>query len=794
MRNWHYIPEHPVSLTIAADARLGPTDYVNDQIWQVNLGNSDPPAVALETTFGLRARLCRIFPRFILNGQVVNDPAHFSYPITIQQYYPNYICLSFKPFSSINVRLEYWVPGSQVIAGRTKLTNTSHEACSFELEWAELLLPAVEGSRMALAEIGMISLLTGKTAELSPVFFLTGGAESGKSPYPSLSLAYTLEPGNEQEVQWVHASLDETNASYELAKKVINQNWNAEFARIARINSKVMEIYTGNKDWDTAFYLSQTIAHQLLIGSTQTSGSPSIVTTRKPDQGFSLKKDGSDYNHLWNGQTPIDTYYLANLLLPASPELIKGLLDNFFAAQTERGEIDWKPGLAGQRSHLIATPLLAELTLRYFESTSDTGYLKAVFPRLVAFYSAWFSPDHDRDGDQFPEWDQAVQTGFDDLPLFTQHEPWSLGVDISTVESPDLVSYLFRECIALITIARTIGNAAAVSQFEEFSERLKTLIDQSWDDQHASYLYRDRDSHFSTPVESLGSIHGVGVIDIHRDFLQPVRPNIRIDTQREVTHPAQLFIHGSGSSGAHRVEHIPTNRVRWQLNSGFATSEYAYTSIEKVEINGIRPDDFVEVNTVNLASMDQSLLLPIWAGIPSDDRAKILINLTIMNRKKFLGPFGLRSCIDFPGSGECPESYFGTHYPWTEMILDGMLQYGARKKAAEVFSRMMKPVAQAIQHDLTLYQSYHSDTGKPLGTQNSLSSLVPVGLFLKILGVKIIKPTELEITGHNPFPWPVTVKYQGLTVVKQEKKTLVIFPDGQSVTVDNDQTRTISCE
>ena len=128
MRNWQFTPEHPVSLTIAADARLGPTNYVNDQIWRVNLGNSDPPAVALETTFGLRARLCRIFPRFILNGQVVNDPAHFSHPITIQKYYPNYICLSFKPFSSINVRQEFWVPGSQVIAGRTKLTNTSHEA------------------------------------------------------------------------------------------------------------------------------------------------------------------------------------------------------------------------------------------------------------------------------------------------------------------------------------------------------------------------------------------------------------------------------------------------------------------------------------------------------------------------------------------------------------------------------------------------------------------------------------------------------------------------------------------
>src|SRR5512137_2086046 len=114
MHLWNFTPEHPITLTLAADARLNPTDYTNDQIWQLNLGNSDPPAISLETTFGLRARLCRIFPRFLFNGQVVNDPKHFSHPITIQKYYPSYICLQFKPFSCINVKLEYWVPGSHV--------------------------------------------------------------------------------------------------------------------------------------------------------------------------------------------------------------------------------------------------------------------------------------------------------------------------------------------------------------------------------------------------------------------------------------------------------------------------------------------------------------------------------------------------------------------------------------------------------------------------------------------------------------------------------------------------------
>lgn len=794
MPNWNFTPDHSISLTLAADVRFSLTEYTNDQIWELNLGNSEPPSISLETTFGLRARLCRIFPRFIFNGQVVNDSAQFSHPITIHQYFPNYIVLSFKPFSCINVKLEYWVPGSQVIAARIKIINTSRDTCAIEMEWAELLLASSDGSRMAINEMEMTTILAGKTANLSPVLFLTGGAQSGKSPYPSLNLSYVIPPNGEQEAQWVHASHSDMNASYELAKEVVKKNWSAEFARIIRVNSRQLDIHTGNKDWDTAFFLSQNIAHQLFLQPTQSFLAPSYVTTRSPDQGFSLLKDGSDYNHLWNGQTPIDSVYLTNFLLPGSPELLKGLLDNFLSVQTSEGEIDWKPGLGGQRSHLLATPLLAEITLRLFEYSGDIEYLRTVFTKLLAFFHSWFSSAHDRDGDLIPEWDQTMQTGFEDLPLFSHDHPWSLGTDISMVESPDLSAYLYRECMSLISIAKLIDNAEAIGQLEPIATRLKSMVEQTWNDQHACYLYRDRDSHFSTPVEILGSRMGAGVIDVHREFQQPIRPIIHINTKKEVTHPTQIFIHGNGASGAHRVEHIPANRIHWQISSGYVTSEYIYNSIERIEINGIRAEDSVFAQSVNLTCMDQSLLLPLWAGIPSKERAKILINLTIMNKNKFLSPNGLRSCIDFPGMSGYPQDFFGIHFPWTDLILDGLIQYGERNKATEVFSRLMKPVVHSLNNDLTFHQSYHNETGKPLGAQNSLPGLVPIGLFLKILGIKIISASKVEVAGHNPFPWPVTIKYQGLTVVKQEKKTLVIFPDGQNVTIDNDQNRIISSE
>jgi hypothetical protein len=637
------------------------------------------------------------------------------------------------------------------------------------------------------------TLLIGKTSNLYPVLFLTGGAKIGKSPYPSLQLSYDIQPHGDQESRWVHASLDEVDKSFELAKQVINKNWPAEFARITRINSVQMEIYTGNTDWDNAIYLSQILAYQLFLQPTAYCNLPSFVSARKMDQGFSLSGDGTDYNYLWNGQSLLDTHYLTNLLLPSSPQLIKSLLNNFLDIQTPTGEIDLKPGLAAQRSHLLATPLLADIVLRLFECCEDYDYLKSVYPKLLSFFLSWFTISHDRDEDRIPEWEQPIQTGFEDHPFFSLQNKWSSRVDISTIESPGLSSYLYRECISLTKIAKHINHTNDLILLESYADMLKAMVDKSWSEQYACYLHRDRDSHVASLGEYLGTIHGAGIINIHKEFNQPVRPVLYFESQQEITHPTKIYIHGIGTTGVHRVEHIPAGKIHWQHQFGSVTSAYVYNSLERIEINGIHPDDQVTVNTVDLTCMDQTLLLPLWAGIPLQERAKILINLTIMNKKKFLGPHGLRSWIELSGINEIPENIYGIHIPWNTLIMEGLMQYGERAKAAELFMRLMKPMCMALQAEISLNKTYHIETGKSQGIQNSISGLVPLGLFLEILGLKIYNPSTIEISGNNPFPWPVTVKYQGLTIIKQVKKTMVTFPDGQRLTIDNDQFRRISC-
>jgi hypothetical protein len=792
MHDLNFSPKCPYSLTIAADSRLTPTDYINDHIWELNIGNSEPMSISLETTFGLRAKVCRIFPRFILAGQVVTNPLDFSRPITIHQYYPNFISITFKPFSTINVQLEYWVPGSQLVAGRSKISNTGQKKCLLQLEWAELLIPSEEGDRMSVDEIGMTTVLKGNTSGLFPVLYLTGGVQVGKSPYPSLNLSYEIEPHNSVESTWAQASLSETMESLELARILVNQNWQAEFAKIERVNSQDLEIKTGDSDWDRAVYFSQVLVNQLFVGSTENSGLETVVQSRNPDQGFSLVGDGSDYDHRWNGLTSHDLYYLSHLLLPGSPHRFTGILQRFFKAQSSSGEIDWKPGIRGQPSKLLCTPLLARLCLELFEYTGELSDLETLYPKLLKFFFSWFTEHNDRDKDGIPEWDQTIQTGYDENPYFSFTYPWSMGIDISCVESPDLASYLYDECQALNTIAKRFGDTATAIQLESVADNLKRMVVQSWSDQHIGYQYLDRDSHTNTPLVFLGSMLGEGVLDIQQEFSRPVRPFFYIRTNKEGTLPIQIYIHGTTSGGIHRVEKIPTQTIHWRQNSAYVTSESTFSYLEQIQVRGISKEIEVVVRAGLSRYLDQTLLLPLWAGIPTEEQAKILINLVIMNKNRFLNPYGLKSCTELQDTGDAPEGFSWVNLLFNSFILSGLIRYGDQKKAAELFTRIMNAVVMSLNTDLKLHRLYHGETGKPVGTANTLTSLVPISLFLKILGIKIVNSTKIEITGSNPFPWPVTIKFRGLTVVQHKDKALIIFPDGQTVTTDNKQAQIIS--
>ncbi|HEX7975609.1 MAG TPA: hypothetical protein VF498_14460 [Anaerolineales bacterium] len=779
-------------LTLAADARLVPTDYCDDQIWELSLAGGEPPALALQTTFGLRARALRLLPRFTEGEVTLTDPAGFASEPVVTRFYPNFISLAFAPFPGIDVQAEYWVPQSHSVAGRIRVLNSSKLPRQVLLSWVGLLTPT-EGQSMGLVEMQAAPVLCGQTGDLFPVVFMTGGPQVGAGTYPSLSLALNLPPGGSQPVIWSQAALHTAEESFALARHIAARRWEAELARLELLNSGQVEIYTGEADWDAAFALTQKLAYELFVGPSAALSQPSFVFTRQPDQGFSLRGDGTDYNHLWNGQSPLEAYYLAGQILPAAPGLAQGLLRNFLATQAEDGSVDWKPGLSGQRSRLLATPILASLAWRIYEASGDRAFLEEVFPSLLEFVRAWFAPQHDRDGDGIPEWDHPMQAGLDDHPLFSRWHPWSQGVEINTAEGPGLCSFLYRECRALMRMADCLGRSEPAPGLQALAGHLRTAVEASWRADEASYHDWDRDTHDTPPAELLGQRSGPGTIPLDRPFERPARLLVKIVTSGESTRRPQVFVHGVGASGHHRVERIGDERFRWHLGWGTLTGELVYTSLERVEVQGLDPSDQVSVFSAGYEAHDQSLLLPLWAGIPSPETARELVQKTIANPDQYWRPYGLPVCPQpeaNPENAECAS----VHLTWNALIGEGLVNYGFRSEAAELVTRLMSGIVASLKRESAFHHAYHCETGQGVGERNALTGLAPLDLFLKTLGVRLISSQHVELSGFNPFPWPVTVKYRGMTILRQKEKTMVIFPDGQTAVVSDPEPRIISLE
>lgn len=645
---------------------------------------------------------------------------------------------------------------------------------------------------MAPKEMDSTTVLQGHTDAIFPILTMSGVPDISPGPYPALSGQMDLEPGEKRSLTWIHAAADSEKASWELVKQTAERPWDAEVAAIEIQNDRILSIETGDPDWDAALALAQKTAFGLLVGPTEKLGHPSFVLSRHPDQGYSSLGDGLDYGPLWNGQPSLEADNLSTFLLPGAADLAEGLLSNFLETQTRSGTIDNKPGLAGQRSRLIATPILANLTWRIYQNTQDISLLERVFPKLLNFIHAWFSDSQDRDGDGLPEWTHTSHSGFEDHPLFSQWYPWSQGGDISKVESPSLCAFLYNEIRILIKIAHIIKQTSPIAPLEALAENLKTAVNTSWDQNNNIYHNWDRESHFSPRGEQLGTLVGPNQISFNRDFEQPIRLVIRITTDEETNQNITIFIHGVGSTGKPRIERINSEQLYWNLNQGNVSTDRIYSSIEYVEVAGIGPKDKVSFSVMDLSRIDQSLLLPLWAEIPSMEEAANLVENTIKNPEFFWKPYGISACNLEVGK----ESHHGAaiHMIWNTMIGEGLLKYGYREDAADLVKRLMNAVIRNLKTHSSFFNYYHQDSGVGMGERNSLGGLAPLGLFLETLGVRVISANKVYLIGKNPFTWPVTVRYRGLIINRETQRTKITFPGGQTAVVKSEEPRLVTLE
>jgi hypothetical protein len=791
MREWSLKAGDPLSLTLSADFRLCEPDYFNDHIWELELGGGEPASLAVRTTYGLRARSMRLFYRFSEAGKTLTNPSEFHTPPRLRRFYTNFFLLDFVPFEGLEVTSEYWIPESHAIAGRISIVNRTAAKRKVNFELCASLTP-LDGHSLAFTQQQMVNVLAGTTSGLAPVLFMTGGPRSGSGPYPSLEVEPDFEPGGTHTFTWSLAARSAAEASFELARHVAARPWDAERARIELVNvGDLLDIYTTDEDWDAALAFSQKAALGLFYPASKNLPKPSFVRSRQPDGGYSHTGDGLDYPPAWNGQSPFDTWYLASLL-PVTPRLKRGLLENYLSVQKEDGSIDGRPGLGGQRAKFIAAPLLASLAWKYYQEVEQEEFLSEVFPKLLAFFKTWFSPDRVHDPDGLPVWDHVLQTGFDDHPLLDVWHPWSQGVSVSALFNPELEALLYREATSLILLAEKLGLANELGPLHQQAALLRSSVEAGWNPRSSLYCYRERLTGLSLPGKLIGQHKGSGEMRPKKaEFDQPVRLLIEIQTKNPAMQKPAIEIVGLNAESKKETEMVAELNFQWRSGGLVATSQKVYRKVSRLNISGLDEKDRVILRSVDAASEDITLFTPLWAHLAGQAQAQDIVAHSVLDAGRFDRPFGIPAMPVLPDDGSDMVA-LSVLLPWNQLLGEGLLSYGFRNETARLTVHMMNAVIQSLKQNRAFYERYHAETGSGIGERGALTGLVPLGLFLQALGVTFLSSDRVRLEGSNPFAWPVTILYKGLKVIRGLDATEVVFSNGKVVTVTDPATCIVS--
>lgn len=788
LRRWQLETTGPLSLQLAADARLSPTDYADDQTWELSLAALESPTPVLQTRYGGRAGLVSLVPMWQHEGRLIYQAQAYARPPYVTGFAPGYVRLQATLTPQLALQAEYWAMESHAIGARFTIANARVEPATIRLDLFGHVGIGGKEQRLHIIPLpdGQAALSLGRIGNLQPVLAMDQADADNLSPSPKIGHTVTIKGRKKAVLHWVHAGLHDIADSLVLAQHWLKQDWDKYFKRIAQAAAAIPDIETGDEDLDAAVAFSaQQLVHSYLKPA-HSLPHHSFVAVRGTGRGFSRRGDGSDHDRAWSGQSPPLAYLTALGMASIDAQMAQGVVRNYLAVQQPDGWIDWKPGPAGQRQGVLCLPILARLAWGIFQYTEDTPFLNEVFPGLLKFFDRWFQPDQDADGDGLPEWQAEDQTGYVFFPTFAAWQMWGQKADIRLVETPDLLAYLLSEAKSLREIAYYLHNDEAEKGLEPRIERLQAALESLWRD--GRYAYRDRDTHLTTGAESIISdARGDDELIPAHDLAAPNRLILEIAGGVNLTPRFNLSLAGADENGQDISETASQADFIWAHSRGAYTSRRVFSRLDRVTLDGLSRVYRVDVRTLDTTRLDINALLPLWsAGIPAE-RASALTGL-LTDPAHFWRDCGVTMCSAQDANFD-PSNADGSGgvWPfWLTLIGEGLIEYGRLETAAELLRRLLTAQTAVLKEHKTFTEFYHSDQVKGLGERGYAGGFVPLHLLLRVLGVRIISARKVWMGG--PFVWksPVTVRQHGVTVRRAPDGARVDFPSGHTVEVSGD--------
>jgi hypothetical protein len=757
----------PYSLALAADPRLAPTDYADDGIWKLYAVPGRLPE--LRSTFGNRAQAVTLS---------WHAPA-LSGPPRVETLYSAYLKLSFTPAAGIAGALEYLASSSHELLASLTLHNRSRNA------WRGQFTALLSAFQSADAPVAAVFLGKNVRIQCSEYLALELAGDATASVQASPAAAVWLAELGPNDQYTASASVRYGHPRFfsaaQPAAQAQPERLKQALGRLHTLNTGLPQVTTGNAEWDAAIACAYAMSLRCYLGPSAHLPFPSFVFARSPEQGYSQQGDGRDHSWLWNGQVATEAYVNCPIVAACDPFLAQGVVRNYLALQQANGALEWKPGLAGQREGLESIPLLAAITRIIYDYSGDAAFVAEVWPGLLRHVRCWLSPTHDRDGDGFPEWTSSIQSAFDDCPSFVSWQPWAQGLHIQQAESPDLGAYLFRECCDLLALADELALDVPLADrmfLAHTAATLKAQVESLWSAERAIYRYRDRDSHACYAGGPILALPASAPLSDH-----PRRLVVRISGPP--VEALTLTLRGLGVRGEPLAERFERASFGWWSQDArycvTASSAQHFTRLDEWQASGLRSQHRLSLAWADYTREDQTLLLPLWAGIPSAERAAALVG-TITDAARFWRPFGIPNCpADDPayrsdnrgGSG-------GVWMMWNSMLGEGLCRYGYYPQAWELFSRIMRAIVGRLRAEQAFREAYDNDTGAGIGHRDYLWGTVPLHLLTLLSGAQILAADRVRLWHTELGGRQIVLRRLGVSVTRHGKAASIVWPDGRT--------------
>jgi len=741
---------------IAADHRCSTITPEDDQIWELDSARGEPPGLAFQTTYGLRAYGIRVFPRFSIKKVPVSDPRTFSTKPVIQCVAPNFIELQYSPFSTLDVIQKTWVPDSHTLTAQVGLTNISAGLIQVWMEWIVQLNPLLTGSPMSAAQISVNTVLQGQTGKLFPVFLLTGGPRGDLSAFPGLGIEVTLQPHASRQFTWALATLASTEDSFYAARKATAYTLDNEQIKIQMLQKgQSVSFDFSDPMLNQILEQSQQRVFQLILPPYRTLENPWYVTKRDPEHGNLPTENTSGFSANWGIQKMTDLWALSRMLLPLRPDLVKGMLQNLLNLQGVDGTLYAQINWNGKVTHLAAAPLAAALAAEVYECTGDKEWLTHNYAALVRAIKIWFQPVNDRDQDGWPEWQHLLQIGLDGDASPDQRN--KLEALIQTAEWPSLAVLLLNECRALIKLANELNDTADTEWLESQIAQLEKALQTCWDQKNGMYGFRDQTGHFSAPGKVLHTFRQNGVSETISTLSNPGRLVVCLKTKDVENRAVTCQVKGVVNHHEKTVT-LSAKDFRWQDEDGLAVSDEVFSVVKKITVTGLKKSEHLVVETPDHFLPSADLIIPLWVGVASQTQTDALINS------------GIRY-LDAAGNG-IP---IYLKIMWLEALI--------KADRKDLASGYLKQWYLGIASSQPKGEGAQSVVSKAQTLTGGLEQLVPLKTLLQLLGIERISEEELILGSFNDFFPQVNVQYKKFKLDLKIGQARIENLNGESVLI-----------